>query len=648
MKKTLFAALLPAVFANPAFPAEPETQTKEVLVTANRFERKDTETTYASEIHSAAEIEASGAESLYDFLLQHSSVNVLPSAGNRATPLLDMRGYGAEGGFQNIVITVDGQRLNNIDLSSQLIGAIPLSNIDRIEITKGSGSVLYGDGAVAGTIQIHTKSRTGVTVRGSAGNYGSLSGYASAGISEQYFDLSASVAHDSNDGYGKKDVTGNRDDFTSNTQNAKLKLKPADNLSFSLEATSSRIDTRYVNPLSIAQFKADPRQVGLNALGLAELTHQGLDTDQWRLGVEYAVSNNWKLSATHYQEDKVSDYINFNNRLDYDYRSNDLSLSYEDERFSSILGLQNFEGTRDATNNSTSKDNVAAFLQGEYRIADWTLSAGARHEKIDYEYNPAAGNSQDASEKLDAWDIGLNYRFNNATSLFANYNRAYQAPDIDRFFLFGGSFNGFISPEKSKTFNLGLNHVTAVNRLKVTAFYVDLNNEIYFNPFTFANTNLDRTHKYGVEIQDRWDITEQLSSSIIYTYTRARIDHEADGAGSFEGKDLPGVPKNSINASLNYRPIKPVNINLSHTWRSSSYVIGDFANSLNEKQDDYHSTNMAVSYQWREFQWFAAVSNLFEHKNGLYVRSDFPVANDVVVYPSDFARTFRIGVKVDL
>ncbi|HEU4709132.1 MAG TPA: TonB-dependent receptor plug domain-containing protein, partial [Methylophilaceae bacterium] len=210
MKKTVFAALLPAIFANTAFSAEPDTQTKEVLVTANRFERKDTETTYASEIHTAAEIEASGSESLYDFLLQHSSVNVLPSAGNRATPLLDMRGYGAEGGFQNIVITVDGQRLNNIDLSSQLIGAIPLSNIDRIEITKGSGSVLYGDGAVAGTIQIHTKSRTGVTVRGSAGNYGSLSGYASAGIAEEYFDLSASLAHDSNDGYGKKDMTGHK------------------------------------------------------------------------------------------------------------------------------------------------------------------------------------------------------------------------------------------------------------------------------------------------------------------------------------------------------------------------------------------------------------------------------------------------------
>ena len=83
-----------------------------------------------------------------------------------------MRGYGSENGFQNIVITVDGQRLNNIDLSPQLIGAIPLGNIERIEISKGSGSVVYGDGAMAGAIQIYTKNKTGVTVSSSLGNFG--------------------------------------------------------------------------------------------------------------------------------------------------------------------------------------------------------------------------------------------------------------------------------------------------------------------------------------------------------------------------------------------------------------------------------------------------------------------------------------------
>ncbi len=49
---------------------------------------------------------------------------------------IDMRGYGTTNGHQNIVITVDGVRLNNHTSSSQSIGNIILNNIDRIEITK--------------------------------------------------------------------------------------------------------------------------------------------------------------------------------------------------------------------------------------------------------------------------------------------------------------------------------------------------------------------------------------------------------------------------------------------------------------------------------------------------------------------------------
>ena len=137
MSKKIIASLLAQsvalAFATPSYSAE-NIDLDEVTVKANRFEHKDTETTYASEVHTAKQIEASGAATLYDFLAQQSSVTVLPYFGNKASPSLDIRGYGSENGFQNIVITVDGQRLNNIDLTPQLIGAIPLGNIERIEI----------------------------------------------------------------------------------------------------------------------------------------------------------------------------------------------------------------------------------------------------------------------------------------------------------------------------------------------------------------------------------------------------------------------------------------------------------------------------------------------------------------------------------
>lgn len=638
MKKTLLAGLF-GLTATPSLLAADATAMGDIVVSATRIKHKDTETTYASEIHNRRMIDASGASSLYDYLAQYTSLNLLSSFGNKATPSIDMRGYGTANGYQNLVITVDGQRLNNIDQVSQLIGAVPLDNIDRIEITKGSGSVIYGDGAMAGTIQIYTRARSGVSVSASGGNYGARTGNISAGISEQYFDFSVSAAHDSHDGYSRKDTTGERDTFTSNTQNARLRIKPTEYLRFDLEGTSSRIDARYNNPLTRAQFRNEPRQNGGRPYN-----HQGLDTDQWRLGIEYDISNQWRLTAHHTREDKLSEYISpFPFSADYNYHSNDIALHYLGDALSVIGGIQTFDGVREGSADRTSKDNTAAFLQGEYRWNDFTFSAGARREKVEYHY-ASTTSSRDDDTKLNAWDLGVNYRVNSEASLFANYNRAFQAPDIDRFFDFGGVFNDFIAPAKSRTLNIGFNHVTPANRLKLTVFYSDLDNEIYFfsdpSNFLFRNTNIDESHKYGLELQDYLRITDKLSGSLIYTYTRAIIDRENDGGGAFNGRNLPGVPKHGVNASLNYVFYDNASINLNHVWRSTVYAANDFANALSQKQNSFESTNVTVSYRYRNLLWFAAVSNIFEHENSIQIDND-------VIYPVDFVRTWRIGMKAD-
>jgi iron complex outermembrane recepter protein len=644
--KSMSASLISLAFASPVFAAE-TINLDDVIVKANRFEHKDTETTYASEIHTAKQVEASGAATLYDFLAQQTSLNVLSSYGNKATPSVNLRGFGGESGSQNVVITLDGQRLNNIDGQPQLLGAIPLSNIERIEISKGSGSVIYGDGATAGAIQIYTKNKTGVTVGSSFGNFGQQNHYVNAGISEQYFDLSASLAHDSHNGFSQADVTGSKDVFTSNTQNVKLKVKPIDSLRFLAEATSSRNDVRYINPMSLAQFKANARQDPLNLDWFGNITpytHQGLDTDQWRVGLEYDINSKLKIKATHFSEDKLSDYVNFFSKSNYDYNSNDIALTYNSDLFNIVGGLQSFDGSRSATNNVTTKDNNAVFIQAEYRPI-WlsealTISAGARHEKVKYRYAPTTGGSLNASENLNAWDAGVNYRFNDALTVFSNYNQASQAPDIDRFFNYGGTFNGFIAPAKARTFNLGFNHVVDNNHLKLTVFRSNLDKEIYYNSVTFTNTNIDASHKYGLEVQDNLKINDQLNASLIYNYTRAIIDNENDGAGTFNGKDLPGVPKYTVVANVNYKFIDHASFHLNHTWRARAYAYNDFSNNAAQRQESYQSTNIALSYQYKNVQMFTSINNLFEHENSIQVADD-------AIYPVDFVRTWRFGIKAD-
>lgn len=649
MKKSIVSGLVSLAFSVPAYTAE-TIEIDTVTIKANRFERKDTETTYTSEIHTEKQIAASGASTLYDYMAQQTSLNILSNIGNKATPGVNLRGYGNENGFQNVVITVDGQRLNNIDLTPQLLAGIPIGNIERIEISKGSGSVIYGDGATAGAIQIYTKAKTGATVSTSWGNYGQKNHYATAGVSTQYIDVSANLAHDSHDGFSRKDITGHHDQFTSNSQHAKLTIKPTDSLRFFTQGTSSRNDIHYVNPLTKQQFNQNPK----TAKGT--YPHQSFDTNQWQLGTEWDITKNLQFRAAHYNEDKFSEFVSSTpSTADAIYKNNEISLRFQNEVISAIAGYQYFDGERKrwsdffgVTSDKTTKKNEAFFVQAEYLTDNWTISAGARDESVRYRFKPVINpfGTLPAKEKedIDAWDIGANYRFNPELSVFANYNQAYQAPDIDRLFGFGFGFSGFIEPARVRTFNAGINHTAPNNRLKISAFHADLKNEIYLyqDPllFLFKNTNLDKSHKYGLEIQDYYQFNAQLSASLLYNYVRAKIDRENDGGGSLNGSELPGAPKHSIVANLNWKFYDNASLNLNHTWRSRTYAYNDLFNNFDQKQAHYETTNLALHYQYKNLNFFAVVNNLFGRENSIQVADD-------AIYPVDFVRTWRIGMKAD-
>lgn len=631
--KTALAAALTAAF--PALaqtsPTLPVTLAP-VVVTANGISTKDSDATYASEVHDRAAIEASGATNLVDYLSQHSSLNVSSSYGNRNAPSLDMRGYGVENGYQAIAITVDGRRVNNVDMANPLLGSIPLSAIESIEISKGTGSVTFGDGAMAGAIQIRTRAFNGASVSAVTGSRGMQSLTANAGISREFFDLSVTAAHDKQGYSSDLDVVQHRDGSDNRTEQAKLTLKPVDGLRIFLDGMSSRVDTRYVGPLTPTEFNNNPRQNSGNTYN-----HQLYEVSQARVGVEYQLSQALTARYTHNREDRMSDFVTFASRSNYDYSSDDASLAYRSSKLDLKGGFQRFMGERISTSNRTSKDNTAFYLQGIYRFGALSLSAGGRQERVKYVYAPTAGTSLHGEHELNGWDLGANYRFTEQVSTFVNYNSAFQAPDIDRFFTFAGAFNGFIQPAKARTINIGVNHDTARNRLRAALFYSKLDNEIYLDPFTFNNTNIDKSHKSGLELQDRWQVRDSLSLALRYTYTRAVIDTE----GTLSGKAMPGVPRHGVTLGVNYKPWESATLNLNHVWRDSAYAMNDLSNNLRNRQSIYSSTNLNFRQRFGKFEGFLGVDNLFDRANGLWV-------SDTAVYPIDFRRTWKVGIKADL
>ena len=563
-----------------------------------------------------------------------------PSYGNRYTPQISMRGYGNANGHQNVVISVDGRRLNNIDMAPQLIGSISVADVERIEITKGSGSVLYGDGATAGTIQIYTKAREGVSLDAYAGNYGARGAVASAGIVRDRFDLSATLDHSRFGGFSDKDPSGHRDQSEANTWRFAAGGKPVDALRLDFEAGASRIDTRYPSSLSLTQFQTDP---GMNKG--RDYTRQKLDTDHWSVGADYALNPEWRLSAQHHDEDKMSKYPVSGWTSDYRYLSDEIALQFSRGGLALNAGVHRFDGERSQSDSVTTKENLGWYVQGQYALDALTLSGGVRRERVEYAYKPDAGKSLDADDSLTSWEVGANYRIDPALSVFATYSDAFLTPDIDRFFstdwdTYEVIFNGFIEPAQARTVTVGLNHLTDRNRLKLSVFHARLENEIYLEPISYMNTNIDKSHKYGVEVQDSLQITPNVTGLVNYAWTRAIIDREADGGGAYDGKELPGVSRHSLVAGFNVRVTDKGNLNLSHTWRSKAWAADDFDNDNMQKQRAYQSTDVAYRHRLtKEAEVYAAVTNFFDRENGLWVRDD-------AIYPIDFERTWKVGARV--
>ncbi len=639
-RSTLFLALI----STPALVfAATETKLNTQIVTSNGLQQSEFKAPFASEIHDATDIERSGSIGLYDYLSKHSSITVLPSYGNPLTQNLDMRGFGIENGHQNIVITINGRRLNNVDMAPQLLSNIPLSSIERIEIIKGSGAVAYGDGAMAGVINIITKETSGGEVNVASGSHGQSTASLSAGVTQEYFSVQVLAENSRSDGQRKADINGDSDETDTNNFAAHLKVFPAQGAEIRVGKERSWIDSIYGNPLTNQEFNKDPAQSGSYADwqgNIAPYNAQRMSTDVNLIGAGYRLNKKLSLNLDHTVEKKTSEFVGWGS--DYDYRSTNISTEWIDSDLQVTLGVQLFDGERDSGTDKTSKDNQSVFIQTSYSLDNTLFLVGARHEKVKYTHEDLSNTALKDDDKLTAWELGINHQYSEQLSVFANLMSGYQAPDIDRFFdLFSGptpTFNSFINPAKNKTLNVGFNHLTTNNKLKTTLFYSKLTDEIFLDPVTFANTNIDKSYKYGIEIQDQWQLTENFKANLNYSYTLAKIDSDDSSSGAFNGKRTPGVSPHTASLGLSYQVTNKGTLTLSETFRSKAHAINDFANNFSQKQRAYSTTDIGYQHKVDNITLYAQVNNLFDQRNGLWVADD-------AIYPVNFTRTWYAGIR---
>ncbi len=602
--------------------------------------------TDAVEIFTADQIALSGAVDLYDFLNTYTSLIAMPSFGNPFSQRIDMHGYGMANGYQNIVINVNGRRLNNIDLNAPLLASISPSMIERIEIIKGGGSVSAGDGANAGTINIITKRAADNTLTLYGGVYNTYDATLSLGHQSDTLAISALV-----EGYhtdGTRHINAAQDRDAQQLANGMLDLSwtPIEALELFFNTQFHRSSVHYGGPMSLTEYKAKPSQPGSGyGYGPAPV-NQRFKSESIGGGFDYTFGDGWHLRSELNREKKTSEYVEYASRYDYDYDSFNTVLGYENGAIDLNLGAEGFLGERHSSGERTSKDNLALFAITQWIFGSSRLKAGIRGEQVAYTHKGA----QELDEDHTLWsaEAGYNYQLSDAASVFLNYAHSFEAADIDRFFskdYTSGvvSFNGFIDPMHADTFTLGYSRFDPQNTFKFSLYYAALQDEIYYysDPAYTAsmNTNIDKSHKYGMDIYDTYAPFERLHVTLNYNYVKAIIDDEIQNAETFSDHDLPGVPEHTIKASLTLTPTPKTTFTLTQIWRSETYSANDFANNFEQKQEVYNSTDVAINYREANYELFAKISNLFNESNGLWITDD-------AIYPVNFTTTAIAGMSL--
>ena len=628
-------------------------------LSSNYFNEVDTFAPFSSEVYTQDDIKNSKATNIYDFLSQNTSLSLAPSSGNRFSKKISARGYGLTIGSHNLVVTLNGRRLNNIDTSGPEIAGVNINDIERVEITKGSGSVIYGDSAMAGAIHFYTKKNIQTKISTTSGNYGVSQTSASVGINDEKIDLNISLDNSKHDGFHKAATGGVKDKGKQTKSSIGGTYTTDGGTEISLDLYRTNSDIRYPNYLSDAQFEADPTGSGSGS----RYTYRDAESSTTNFKVKRNWGENFEFTTNRSAIDKESrNFYSYSgatvDNYKYDYKSNDYLLTYTNGDIKIDSGVNIFDGKRTvestsvSSRNTTSKENLGVFSQLQYFRNDSVFTVGARSEKVDYKYSPESGTALSGEYDLNAFDIGINTSLSPNTTIFTNYNHAFQAPLIDRFFISatwpatGQVFNGFVRPSKSRTFNIGLNHLTDNSKTKLTLYRSNIKDEMFLCKSNAAsdcglygdNLNLDKSHKQGLELQNKYVFSPKWSTGLNYAYTIAKIDSDDKGTGALNGKTNPMTSKHNISASVIYSLSNKTNMTLTQKYRSEAFAEEDYANIFTKKQPEYNSTNFNFSYNPNDDLSFSFdVENLFENSYGTRLRDD-------VIYPGNSTRNIKAGL----
>ena len=228
----------------------------DMVVTGSRVEQKTERIPAQVTVITAADIAASGAQSIPDALRNLGSVVVTDLNGNGFNQQVDMGGFG-ESANSHVAIVVNGRKMNPMDLSGINFLSIPIENIARIEVLHGGNSVLYGSDAMGGVINIITRDAgQGFTAyaEAGAGSQGTTKATTGVSFAKDRFEGTLGAVRYDTDGYRERSEADRTSVY------GKAFFHASDLLALSFEANTTRANYELPGSLSQAQMEQDRKQ----------------------------------------------------------------------------------------------------------------------------------------------------------------------------------------------------------------------------------------------------------------------------------------------------------------------------------------------------------------------------------------------------
>jgi len=637
--KTIF--ILPALLGAATI-ASAQEDLGQINVTASRVESPSATSSKPVTVIDRKTIADSHAENVVDLLKGQPNIVVRDTTGVGAKAQVDLGGFGESASANNVVL-VDGRRVNSPDLSGTDWTQIPLDQIERIEIVHGASSVLYGDGAVGGVINIITRiPESGGNISLAGGSFGEFSGHGRLGSDSGKVRVETNISALTTNGYRDNNF------FDRFDGGARAEADLPANISLHVSGNHHRDRVGLPGSLTTAQVMTNRKQT-TNPQDFSRTSDSfvdgGLNWDSG-FGLEADIDGGFRRRNVHSEFvsfGSISDFVRLNKTL-----RPKLSYTIGDAVKFHLLGGADLD--RDDGSfafggafplATTTFDRKRDGYYGTVEVGDaarrWSIRGGGRTERVEDQFRQTG--LKIISNRENAWEAGGTLEILEGLRLRLDASRSIRFPLLDeRFNFFTGTVATTLLPQTGRHYSTGLRYAVKDAWMSVDFSRANLTHEIFFNPVTFANTNYTSETRHDVMmVSGHWRAYDLLQLAANYTYTRAVFRGDI-----FDDKAIPAVPRNRFGVDWGADWFQGFSTNLHMTYVGGSILISDQANRRSHLPG-YLIMDAVVNYHWQGVEMFARVDNLGSRNYSNYgVFSSFSGTDNFFPAPT---ATFRAGAS---